>query len=137
MAKLVCKILGVGFILVGLIGFVAPNFLGMHLSLLHNIIHLLSGAVALYFGFAAPYSAARTFCLTFGAVYFLLGLLGFATPETVSNLLNAHHVPDTANGLTPDNIVHLLLGAIFLVGGLVPATVTPPITDDTTIPHGR
>ena len=31
MAKTVCKILGVVFLLVGLIGFVSPNLLGAHL----------------------------------------------------------------------------------------------------------
>ena len=52
MAKLVCKLLGVVFVLVGVAGFVAPGFLGTHLSLAHNAVHLISGAIALYFGFA-------------------------------------------------------------------------------------
>ncbi|HEX4946994.1 MAG TPA: DUF4383 domain-containing protein [Blastocatellia bacterium] len=137
MAKLVCKILGAGFILVGLIGFIAPNFLGMHLSPTHNVIHLLSGAAALYLGFAGTYSAARTFCSVFGAVYLMLGLLGFVAPGLVANLINAHHVSDTANGLTPDNLVHIVLGAVFLVGGLARQTMTNPLPNDTTIPHGR
>jgi hypothetical protein len=77
MAKTVCKILGVVFILVGLIGFVSPGFLGTHLSLTHNLVHLISGAVALYFGFAATLSAARLFCIIFGVVYALLGICGF------------------------------------------------------------
>ena len=33
MAKTVCKILGVVFILIGLVGFVSPGFLGTHLRL--------------------------------------------------------------------------------------------------------
>src|SRR6266542_1584955 len=73
MAKAICKVLGVIFLILGLLGFVSPNLLGMHLSGFHNIIHLISAALALYFGFAASPSAARTFSLIFGAIYLLLG----------------------------------------------------------------
>src|SRR5215213_6007376 len=77
MAKTICKIMGVVFILVGICGFLAPGMLGMHLSLAHNIVHLLSGALALYFGFAGTLSGARLFCIVFGVVYGLLGIAGF------------------------------------------------------------
>ena len=80
MAKAICKVLGVVFLILGLLGFVSPNLLGMHLSGIHNIIHLISAALALYFGFAASPSAARTFSLIFGAIYLLLGALGFIAP---------------------------------------------------------
>ena len=76
MAKTVCKILGVVFLLVGLVGFVSPNLLGSHLNAAHNVVHLVSGAIALYFGFAGSLSAAKTFCLVFGLVYLGLGVLG-------------------------------------------------------------
>lgn len=137
MAKLVCKILGAAFVLVGLIGFITPNFLGMHLSFTHNIIHLLSGAAALYLGFAGTYSAARTFCFAFGALYLLLGILGFVAPALVSEIINAHHVSNTTNNLLPDNLVHLVLGSVFLAGGLARYVDTPNVGGDTTVPHGR
>ena len=63
MAKTVCKILGVVFLLVGVCGFVAPHLLGAHLSPAHNVVHLVSGALALYFGFAGTFSAAKMFSL--------------------------------------------------------------------------
>ena len=44
----------VGFLLVGVLGFVMPELLGAHLSLVHNIIHLVTGAVP------APDSAPHT-----------------------------------------------------------------------------
>lgn len=119
MAKLICKVLGIGFVLVGIVGFIQPNLLGMHLSTVHSVIHLATGAVALYFGFAATEAAARTFSLAFGAVYFLLGVLGFVAPDLVASVIQAHAVAGTARDLTPDNIVHLILGALFLVGGLM------------------
>src|SRR5215475_4717566 len=93
MAKAICKVLGVVLLIVGLLGFLSPNLLGMHLSGIYNIIHLISAALALYFGFVASPSAARTFSLIFGAVYLLLGALGFITPGVVSSGLQAHETP--------------------------------------------
>jgi hypothetical protein len=119
MAKTVCKILGVVFILVGLIGFVSPGFLGTHLSLTHNLVHIISGAIALYFGFAATLSAARLFCIIFGVVYGLLGICGYilgrGNPDNMWDAL-------ASIGLhlgTMDHVVHILLGVVFLAGGFL------------------
>jgi len=128
MAKAICKVLGVVFLIVGLLGFVFPNLLGMHLSGVHNIIHLMSAALALYFGFAASPSAARTFSLVFGAIYLLLGALGFITPRPVIALLQAHETPGGVYSLAADNIIHMLLGAIFMIAGFARAAHTTPIT---------
>ena len=128
MAKAICKVLGVVFLIVGLLGFLSPNLLGMHLSGIHNIIYLISAALALYFGFAASPSAARTFSLILGAVYLLLGALGFIAPGSVIKLLQAHHAPGGPRSLAADNIVHLLLGAVFIVAGLARAPHITPIT---------
>src|SRR5688500_7644103 len=43
MAKRICTVLGVVFLLVGLAGFAVPGALGMHLSPAHNVVHLVSG----------------------------------------------------------------------------------------------
>lgn len=129
MAKTIATILGVGFILAGLLGIIAPGILGLHTSMTHNLVHLLSGAAALYFGLRGTYAAARTFNLAFGAVYLLLGVVGFlagseqaASPDMPgmspdSRLLKI--IPGTFELGTPDHIVHILLGLIFLVGGLL------------------
>lgn len=121
MAKTLCKILGVVLLIVGLAGFVAPTMLGMHLSPVHNIVHLLTAAIALYLGFAGTASAARTFCLAFGAIYLLLGILGFVAPDAVAGIIQAHDVPGVTRNLTPDNAVHVLLGIVFLAAGLMKA----------------
>lgn len=118
MAKTVCKILGVVFILIGLVGFVSPGFLGTHLSLTHNLVHIISGAVALYFGFAATLSAARLFCIVFGVVYGLLGICGFLLGSGPDRMFEALASLGLHLG-TMDHVVHILLGVVFLAGGFL------------------
>ena len=126
MAQTVCKVLGVAFLIAGLVGFVQPHFLGFHLTTIHNVIHLATAAVALYLGFAGTLTAARTFCLTFGAVYALLGVLGFVAPGLVATVLG-HPGPVTGSDLTPDNLFHIAAGGAFLVAGMkVPGPVVRP-----------
>ncbi len=116
MAKTICTVLGIVFILVGIAGFVVPNLLGAHLSFAHNIIHLLSGAVALYLGLAGTLAGARAFCLVFGAVYLLLGVVGMVAGTGDGRMLTV--IPDALVLGTMDHIIHILLGALFLIGGL-------------------
>jgi uncharacterized protein DUF4383 len=123
MAKTLCKVLGIVLLIVGLCGFAVPNLLGMHLTPIHNIIHLLTAGIALYLGFAGSAQGAKTFCAVFGAIYLLLGILGFAAPNVVAQIIG-HPGPVTSGDLTPDNAVHLLLGIVFLAVGLMrPAVV--------------
>jgi hypothetical protein len=68
MAKTICKIMGVLFLLIGIIGFIQPNIFGFHLSGIHSMIHLVTAALAFYFGFAASSKAAKTFAIIFGVV---------------------------------------------------------------------
>jgi hypothetical protein len=117
MAQTACKVLGLAFLVAGLVGFVQPHFLGFHLTLIHNVIHLATAAVALYLGFAGTPSGARTFCLAFGAVYALLGVVGFVAPGLVATVLG-HPGPVSAGDLMPDNLFHVAAGGAFLVAGL-------------------
>ena len=114
MAKTVCKILGVVFLLVGLLGFVKPDLLGAHLTMPHNLVHIVSGAIALYLGFAGTLSAAKAFSLVFGVVYMALGILGMAlgTGEQRMWMVGPLHFGQADHG------IHILLGVIFLAGGL-------------------
>jgi Domain of unknown function (DUF4383) len=116
MAKTIATILGAVFILVGLVGFIAPHLMGMHLSATHNIIHLVSGAASLYFGLAGSLSAARLFCLVFGAVYGLLGVAGFIFGSGADRILPL--IPGAFEPGTMDHIVHVILGLAYLIGGL-------------------
>ncbi len=117
MAKTIATILGIVFILVGLVGFAAPTLMGAHFSTAHNVIHLVSGAAALYFGLAGSLSAAKMFCIIFGAVYLLLGVVGFLIGTGADRMLAL--MPGTLEFGTMDHIIHVLMGGIFLIGGLV------------------
>jgi hypothetical protein len=117
MAQSTCKVLGVAFLIGGLVGFVQPHFLGFHLTMIHNVIHLATAAVALYLGFAGTLTAARTFCLTFGAVYALLGVLGFLAPGLVATVIG-HSDAITSGELMPDNLFHIVAGGAFVVAGM-------------------
>jgi hypothetical protein len=114
MAKTVCKILGVVFLLVGVAGFAAPNLLGAHLSTPHNVVHIVSGAIALYLGFAGTLSAAKIFCLVFGLVYLGLAVMGIAFGEGADRMwmLGPLHFGQA------DHFIHGILGLVFLAGGL-------------------
>ena len=116
MAKRIATILGIVFLLVGVIGFVAPNFLGAHLNTSHNLVHIISGAVALYFGLAGSLSGARLFCIIFGLVYLLLGIVGFLLgtgPDRLFDVAGILHLG------TMDHLIHIALGIIFLIGGFL------------------
>src|ERR1041385_1773843 len=117
MAKTVCKILGVVFLLVGLCGFVAPHLLDAHLTPIHNVIHIVSGAIALYFGFAGTLSGAKTFCLIFGVVYLALGVLGMALGHPMGTESHMWTLGPLELGQS-DHLIHVLLGIVFLAGGL-------------------
>lgn len=79
MAKTIATAMGALFLLVGLVGLlgIADNIAGFHLSVAHDIVHILTGAVALYLGLRGTLSAARLFCIAFGGFYALLGIAGF------------------------------------------------------------
>jgi uncharacterized protein DUF4383 len=119
MAKTVATLVGAVFILVGIGGFVAHDALDSalrtHLGTVHNVVHLVSGAIALYLGMKGTLAQARTFCLVFGAVYALLGVAGFVAGTGDQKMLE---IGPLHLGTT-DHIIHILIGVLFLAGGLL------------------
>ena len=125
MAKTIATVIGVAFLLAGLTGFVAPGLLGFHLSPVHNLIHLVSGAASLYFGLAGTLSAARLFDIAFGAVYGLLGLAGFVAgsqgtpsmPEMAADSRLFKVIPGALELGTVDHTFHVTVALAYLVAG--------------------
>jgi hypothetical protein len=130
MAKNVATILGVVFLIVGILGFIAPTMMGMHLTPTHNIIHLLSGVLALYYGLKGRnVRYAKTFLTVFGAFYLLLGVAGFiagaGTPDVPPMVADKHVlrvIPDHLELATADSAMHLILGIFALIVGLAQRT---------------
>jgi|SRR6266850_1822827 len=117
MAKTVCRILGVVLLLAGILGFFSHNLLGAHLTAAHNVVHLVSGALALYFGFAGSLSAAKAFCLIFGVFYLGLGFLGlFVLGDPTMDRMWT--IGPLVLGKV-DHLIHIVLGVVFLAGGLL------------------
>lgn len=110
--RLVAKIFGFTFVIVGLLGFIPLGLVGengiFQTNLLHDIIHLLSGAVGLAVGFSSSDLYAKYYHIGFGAVYALVTILGFMGVPWFVNLLVINMA---------DNVLHLLLTAGLLTAG--------------------
>ena len=135
MAKTVAVIMGAIFILIGLAGFVFDNLLGAHLTLTHNLIHLVSGAASLYFGLKGTNYAAKLFCFAFGFAYLGLAVVGYwfgfnhgetYLPDPAANHgLNEnmfHMIPGFFELGTIDHVIHLAIGAVYIIGAALTRT---------------
>lgn len=116
MLKTLAIIFGLVFVLVGVLGFVpavAPHgmLLGIfHVNALHNIVHLATGAVALWVALQKP-EALRLFFQIFGCIYAAVTVLGFIYGERdILGIL--------ANN-SADNWLHLVISAISLYLGFL------------------
>ena len=103
------KIFGIVFILIGVLGFVeqlAPGgkLLGIfEVGALHNIIHVLSGIVAL--ALAGSMSGAKSFFKIFGIVYGLVTIIGLLGSGSVLGLF-------MVNGA--DTVLHIVISVLSL-----------------------
>jgi len=123
--KTAAIIIGLAFIVVGILGFISNPLVGsshdaiFHTDQTHNIVHLASGALFLLIAIASPQSAGA-FLIFFGIVYLALGVYGATTmgSEESKKLLGFLHVNKA------DNYLHIGLGAIiFLAGTMGPRRV--------------
>jgi hypothetical protein len=76
MIKRITIIAGLLLGVAGLLGLVAPNFMGLSLSIGQSMLYLSSGALALGFGLLAPPAASRMFGILLGSLYVFLGVAG-------------------------------------------------------------
>jgi Domain of unknown function (DUF4383) len=99
MRQQAAKIFGVVFILVGALGFVPGLMDGCRLLGLfcvnpaHNIVHILSGGIALAVGFRSDH-ASKLYFITFGIVYALVAVLGFFSGDQPILGLIANNIHD-------------------------------------------
>src|SRR3989338_8127499 len=109
MAKKLVMTLGVVFIVVGLLGLVNDPILGIfEVDLVHNLVHIASGVLAVIFAGKGE-MMAKKFAQVFGVVYALVAVLGLVLPgEKVLGLIQANFA---------DDLLHVALAAIFLYAG--------------------
>jgi hypothetical protein len=116
MAKKLTLVFGVVFLLVGVLGFIPNPIVGadgawFHADTVHNLVHLISGAIFLYVAVKSPGASAMTLKV-FGAVYLLVAILGFVTIGSgEGQLLGLIGI----NGA--DNWLHLVLGLVIFGAG--------------------
>ncbi|MBW3658563.1 MAG: DUF4383 domain-containing protein [Actinobacteria bacterium] len=114
-ARLYAKIVGVVLLLVAVVGFIAGDpeeglFGLLNIDIVEDIIHLATGGLLAYVGFAGTNSAVKTVVTALGAVYLLVGVLGFVFPEMFGLIPHEYSLAD--------NILHLTLGALALLAAL-------------------
>lgn len=128
LVQLAALVFGVVFLLVGIAGFIpgvttgydTMQFAGHHseamllgifqVSILHNIVHLLYGAVGVLM--ARTGGQARLYLLVGGLVYLLLWIYGL----TIGHDSAANFVPLN----TADNWLHLALGVAMVAASFLP-----------------
>lgn len=121
-----CIGMGIVFLFLGVIGMIAPGFFGLHLSSANNLLHVVSGILALWCGYSEENSRAYNFCLALGTLYLILGAAGFAVGEpgypsvgyTRADEFLFRLIPNGLEFGTMDHIVHLVVSAILLGGAL-------------------
>ena len=97
-------IVGIVFLLLGIAGFFTTgNLLGFEVDTTHNIVHILSGIIALA-AVSAGESQARLFLIVFGIVYALVTVLGFMS----GNVLGLFSVNQA------DNYLHAAIAIVCL-----------------------
>jgi hypothetical protein len=112
-------VLGIVYLLVGALGFAVTSgvgfasqdgksLLGFELNPLHNIVHLLVGALLLY-GATRGVAASRAVNTAVGGVYLLVGIIGLFILDSSANILALN---------SADNVLHLVSAAALLAAGL-------------------
>lgn len=118
--RLLGTLFGAVYVLVGLLGFAVTGGVGFlategglllgifEVNPLHNIAHLLIGVALLIAGLSNA-RAAKSANTTVGAVYLLLGVVGFFIAGTALNILALN---------TADHFLHLASAIVLLGVGL-------------------
>src|SRR5262245_7822082 len=110
MIRRVALLLGIGFLALGILGFVEASGRGLLLGVFavdqtHNIVHAITGAVGLL---AVATGRSRLYCQLVGVIYTLIGILGLIASLSghQGTILVCFHVNQA------DNILHLVVGIV-------------------------
>ena len=118
--RIVATVFGAVYVVVGLLGFAVTSGVGFiategglllgvfQVNPLHNIAHILIGGALLVAGLTSA-AAAKAVNTTIGAVYLLLGIVGFFLAGTAANILALN---------TADHFLHLASAIVLLGVGL-------------------
>ena len=94
------KVVGVVLLLVGVLGFfMGDSVFGLGVNTLHNIVHLLTGAIFAWAGFAAS-APTKQVNQWLGIIYVLVGIVGFFALQDLLALNAA------------DNVLHIVIGVV-------------------------
>jgi hypothetical protein len=113
--RLLGYVLGAVYLLVGLAGFLVTSdvgfadregdtLLGFEVNPLHNIVHLLVGAMLL-FGASRGVATAKSVNTLVGAVYLVVGIVGLFILDSDANILALN---------SADNVLHLASAVVLL-----------------------
>ena len=117
--RLLGYVLGIVYLLVGVLGFVVTSgvgfasqdgktLLGFELNPLHNVVHLLVGALLLY-GATRGVEPSRAVNTAVGGVYLVVGIIGLFILDSSANILALN---------SADNVLHLVSAVALLGVGL-------------------
>jgi hypothetical protein len=105
LVKSVTWLFGIVFILIGIAGFFVDGMLIVfQVDTLHNVVHLLSGIVALA-AVGAGESYARLYLIVFGLVYALVTVVGFVNGGDILGLFETN---------AADNYLHAAIALVTL-----------------------
>jgi hypothetical protein len=113
MARQFAGIIGIILIATGVLGLVLGDqhlFGILNIDVVEDVIHLITGGLLAYVGFGQrDDSLARNALTGLGAVYVLVGIIGFVAPQLFGLLPHGY--------TTFDNLFHIGLGVVLIVVG--------------------
>lgn len=116
MAKTFAIVLGVVFVLVGILGFVPNPIAGagaiFDTNHLHDLVHLLFGIILLAVAFMAP-AKSGLWLKILGVVYLVLAVLGFLLIPSGGMLLGLVEMN------TADHYLHVVLGIVLIAAAFI------------------
>ncbi|CAN5158479.1 hypothetical protein BH20ACT9_BH20ACT9_11450 [soil metagenome] len=121
MARLYARIVGVVVLLLGVLGLLLgdESLLGLiNIDLFEDGVHLVTGGALTYVGFAGRDHVVTGVVGALGAVYLVVGVLGFVLPDLFGLLPHEYSAFD--------NVLHLALGGLGLAAVAASRRTTAP-----------